>query len=297
MRLCYWHRAQQWLFPQLYLTGRQTERRNLMKEPPSPIGSSSSEADGSAPRRYVRCATWTPLCTDHGNSMLQTLAWSEGGDRPWGLAVLPIHGLKGQCQRRTSVRSYWYMCQGATSCRRTLPPYHFGALHWACAHIAAFAGAIAGGVGAWAYAVHGKSARHPRGVHDWTASTQPRSAALADVCTLPFCKACLIDAVMSSESVTVLWCGRVYSVRERSFDILYMLGADWGNAGAGLRAGLHASGRPCHCPSAYHTVSSAPCMQGMCKVAGMPMGRPLMCSCLTLCPRCPDYDAHGHNCK
>ena len=54
-------RAQQWLSPQLYLTGRQTERRNLIKEPPSPMNSSSSEAETSAPRRYVRCAIWTPL--------------------------------------------------------------------------------------------------------------------------------------------------------------------------------------------------------------------------------------------
>ena len=73
----------------------------------------------------------------------------------------------------------------------------------------------------------------------------------------------LLDAVIISESVTVLWCGRAYSVRETSLDILYMLGADWSNAGAGLRAGLHASGRPCHSSSAHHTVSSAPCMQGM----------------------------------
>ena len=67
MRLCRWYRAWQWLFPQLYLTGRQTERRNLMKEPPSPIGSSSSEADSSAPRRYVRCATLIPLSKDLDN--------------------------------------------------------------------------------------------------------------------------------------------------------------------------------------------------------------------------------------
>ena len=67
MRLCCWRRAQQWLFPQLYLTGRQTERRNLMKEPPSPIGSSSSDADSSVPRRYVRYATLTPLSKDLDN--------------------------------------------------------------------------------------------------------------------------------------------------------------------------------------------------------------------------------------
>lgn len=71
-----------------------------------------------------------------------------------------------------------------------------------------------------------------------------------------------LDAVMDRESVTVLWCRRAYSVRETSLDILHMLDADRGNAGTGLRAGLHASGRPCHRPSAYHTVSSAPCMQG-----------------------------------
>ena len=46
-------------------------------------------------------------------------------------------------------------------CRTTLP-------HWACAHVAAFAGAVLGGVGTWAYAVKGKLHHHPRGVHDWT---------------------------------------------------------------------------------------------------------------------------------
>ncbi len=67
--LHWWYRAQQWLSPQLYLTGRQTERRNLMKEPPSPMGSSSSEADSSAPRRYVRYAILTPLCKNMVNPM------------------------------------------------------------------------------------------------------------------------------------------------------------------------------------------------------------------------------------
>lgn len=56
-------------------------------------------------------------------------------------------------------------------CRTTLPPYHFGNLHWACAHVAAFAGAVLGGVGTWAYAVKGKL-HNPRGVNDWTVSAQ-----------------------------------------------------------------------------------------------------------------------------
>lgn len=52
-----------------------------------------------------------------------------------------------------------------------MPPYHFGNLHWACAHVAAFAGAVLGGVGTWAYAVKGKT-HYPRGVHDWTVGFQ-----------------------------------------------------------------------------------------------------------------------------
>ena len=48
-----------------------------MKEPPSPMTSSSSEAESSAPRRYVRCATWTPLRKDPISSMLQILARAQ----------------------------------------------------------------------------------------------------------------------------------------------------------------------------------------------------------------------------
>ena len=54
-------------------------------------------------------------------------------------------------------------------CRHTLPPYHFGDPHWACAHVAAFAGAVLGGVGAWAYAAKEK-VHHHQPVHDWTVS-------------------------------------------------------------------------------------------------------------------------------
>ena len=54
-------------------------------------------------------------------------------------------------------------------CRHTLPPYHFGNVHWACAHVAAFAGAVLGGVGAWAYAAKEK-AHHHQPVYDWTVS-------------------------------------------------------------------------------------------------------------------------------
>ena len=61
-----------------------------------------------------------------------------------------------------------------TPCRTTLPPYHFGNLHWACAHVAAFAGAVLGGAGTWAYAVRGKLDHHPnsKGVHDWVVSAR-----------------------------------------------------------------------------------------------------------------------------
>ena len=91
------YRAQQWLFSQLYLTGRQTERRNLMKEPPSPMTSSSSEADSSAPGRYVRWAPWTPVSKD----LVNPKAADPCVDRVWGLSwgwlCLPPHGSKDQC--------------------------------------------------------------------------------------------------------------------------------------------------------------------------------------------------------
>lgn len=51
-------------------------------------------------------------------------------------------------------------------CRSTLPPYHYGTLHWGLAHVLAFAGAVLGGVGGWAYAqsAHGQSRM---GAPDW----------------------------------------------------------------------------------------------------------------------------------
>lgn len=36
--------------------------------------------------------------------------------------------------------------------RRSLPPYSFGDLHLAAAHVLCLAGAVLGGVGAWAFA-------------------------------------------------------------------------------------------------------------------------------------------------
>ena len=49
------HRALEWLFLELYLTGRQPETAPV-KAPPSPMSSSSSDSGSTKPKRYVRCA-------------------------------------------------------------------------------------------------------------------------------------------------------------------------------------------------------------------------------------------------
>ena len=42
--------------------------------------------------------------------------------------------------------------RGMWCLRPSLPPYKFGDMHWAAAHVLCLAGAVLGGVGAWAFA-------------------------------------------------------------------------------------------------------------------------------------------------
>ena len=51
-----------------------------------------------------------------------------------------------------------------------MPPYNFGDAHWAAAHVLCFAGAILGGVGAWAYAAAAANGSED-GAHDWLVSS------------------------------------------------------------------------------------------------------------------------------
>jgi hypothetical protein len=55
-------------------------------------------------------------------------------------------------------------------CRSTLPPYHYGTLHWCLAHVLAFMGAVLGGVGGWAYA-QSASQQSLMGAPDWIVSS------------------------------------------------------------------------------------------------------------------------------
>ena len=63
-----------------------------------------------------------------------------------------------------------------------MPPYSFGDAHWVAAHVLCFAGAILGGVGAWAYAAAAAGGSE-EGAHDWLV----RAAAAAPSLMLHHC--------------------------------------------------------------------------------------------------------------